>query len=339
FSLNSSQDVNKLILRLPVLQGLLDGKSEVTIPALRLGAVNQLRFDFQYMNPMPGGSIDNCITFQPVQNHVVIGDDSTIDFSKYYHFIALPDLRVFANAGFPYSRMADLSDTLVVVPKAPTQGQVATLLQALGGIGSQTGLAAINLQMTDDGNQIKNKDADLLLIGAIPSSLKDDTKINLLVEATKSWVKMPMRHYDLASIYPDDEARTPNTRTDITSSGPMAAVIGFQSPYNDQRSVVALLADSPRGNELLTNALNDSGKRAAMFGSVAVIRESGVNSLRVGDIYYVGHLPWFERIWFALSNHPILLAIFAAISIVLLAWVLWRMLRIISRRRLSLDDE
>lgn len=132
FSLNSSQDVNKLILRLPVLQGLLDGKSEVTIPALRLGAVNQLRFDFQYMNPMPGGSIDNCITFQPVQNHVVIGDDSTIDFSKYYHFIALPDLRVFANAGFPYSRMADLSDTLVVVPKAPTQGQVATLLQALG---------------------------------------------------------------------------------------------------------------------------------------------------------------------------------------------------------------
>ncbi len=43
----------------------------------------------------------------------------------------------------------------------------------------------------------------------------------------------------------------------------MAAVIGFQSPYNDQRSVVALLADSPRGNELLTNALNDavSGQR------------------------------------------------------------------------------
>ena len=37
FSLNSAQDANKLILRLPVLQGLLDGKSEVTIPALSLG--------------------------------------------------------------------------------------------------------------------------------------------------------------------------------------------------------------------------------------------------------------------------------------------------------------
>lgn len=55
--------------------------------------------------------------------------------------------------------------------------------------------------------------------------------------------------------------------------------------------------------------MNDSGKRAAMFGSVSVIRESGVNSLRVGDVYYVGHLPWFERLWYATANHPVLLAI------------------------------
>ncbi|MCO9667030.1 hypothetical protein KU406_23225, partial [Salmonella enterica subsp. enterica serovar Montevideo] len=46
-----------------------------------------------------------------------------------------------------------------------------------------------------------------------------------------------------------------------------------------------------------------------MFGSVAVIRESGVHSLRVGDIYYVGHLPWFERLWYALANHPVPLAV------------------------------
>jgi hypothetical protein len=54
---------------------------------------------------------------------VVIGDDSTIDFSKYYHFLAMPDLRAFANAGFPFSRMADLSESIVVMPKAPTKGR------------------------------------------------------------------------------------------------------------------------------------------------------------------------------------------------------------------------
>lgn len=119
----------------------------------------------------------------------------------------------------------------------------------------------------------------------------------------------------------------------------MAAIVGFQSPWYSQRSVIALLADSPRGYELLNGALNDSGKRAAMFGSVSVIRESGVNSLRVGDVYYVGHLPWFERIWYALSNHPVLLAVFAAVIVLLMAWVLWRLLRIISRRRLDPEDE
>ena len=146
--------------------------------------------------------------------------------------------------------------------------------------------------MTDDGNQIKGKDADLMLIGAIPPSLKDDSKINLLVEATKSWVKTPMRHYDLASIYPDDDARTPHTRTDITSSGPMAAIIGFQSPYNDQRSVIALMADSPRGNELLTNALNDSANPASIACGLAIsimsaiCRGSSASGLRSPAIRY-----------------------------------------------------
>lgn len=339
FNLDSTQDVNKLMLRLPVLQGLLDGKNDVSIPALRLGAMNQLRFDFQYMNPMPGGSIDNCVTFQPVQNHVVIGDDSTIDFSHYYHFLPMPDLRTFANAGFPFTRMADLSDTVIVMPKTPSEAQVSTLLNTVGVVGGQTGLAGTSMTIVDDGSQIKSKDADLLLIGSIPQQLKDDKHIDLLVNAAQSWVKTPVRHNDLPSIYLDEDDRQPSVQTGITSDGPMAAIVGFESPYYQQRSVIALLADSASGYNLLNGALNDSGKRAAMFGSVSVIRESGVSSLRVGDIYYVGHLPWFERVWFALSNHPVLLAIFAAISIVLLAWVLWRLLRIISRRRLDPEDE
>ncbi len=263
------------MLRLPVLQGLLDGKTDVSIPALKLGAVNQLRFNFQYMNPMPGGSVENCITFQPVQNHVVIGDDSTIDFSKYYHFIAMPDLRAFANASFPFSRMADLSESIVVMPKAANEGQVATLLDTMGTVGAQTGLPAINVTVTDDGSQIQNKDADIMVIGNIPDKLKDEKRVDLLVQAAQSWVNTPLRQTEFPSIMPDSGDRQANIRTTVSSTGPMAAIVGFQSPYNDQRSVIALLADSPRGYELLNTAMNDSGKRAAMFGSVSVIRESG----------------------------------------------------------------
>lgn len=145
FSFNSFQDVNKLILCLLVLQGLLDGKLEVIIFVLCFGVVNQLCFDFQYMNLMFGGFIDNCIIFQLVQNYVVIGDDLIIDFLKYYYFIVLLDLCVFVNVGFFYSCMVDFFDMLVVVLKVLIQGQVVMLLQVLGGIGLQIGLVVINL--------------------------------------------------------------------------------------------------------------------------------------------------------------------------------------------------
>ena len=98
----------------------------------------------------------------------------------------MPDLRAFANAGFPFSRMADLSESIVVMPKAPNEGQVTTLLDTIATVGAQTGLPAINVTLTDDGSQIQNKDADIMVIGTIPDKLKDDKRIDLLVKATES---------------------------------------------------------------------------------------------------------------------------------------------------------
>lgn len=157
------------------------------------------------------------------------------------------------------------------MPKAPNEAQMETLLNTVGFIGAQTGFPAINLTVTDDGSTIQGKDADIMIVGGIPDKLKDDKQIDLLVQATESWVKTPMRQTPFPGIVPDESDRAAETQSTLTSSGAMAAVIGFQSPYNDQRSVIALLADSPRGYEMLNDAVNDSGKRATMFGSVAVI--------------------------------------------------------------------
>ena len=43
------------LLRLPLTQGLLDSDKNVSIPALRLGATNQLRFDFDYTTLLASG--------------------------------------------------------------------------------------------------------------------------------------------------------------------------------------------------------------------------------------------------------------------------------------------
>lgn len=338
YPLLPEKDQGAQLLRLPLLQGLTDNAKEVSIPALKLGATNQMRFDFDYLTLLASGEEGRCETYSLVSNHAVIDGNSTIDFSGYHHFITMPDLRAFANAGFPFSRLADLSQTLVLVNKQPQPAQVSALLNALGNIGAQTGYPALAFTLSDDWSQAKDKDADILLIGTIPPELRDDSKINLLVDATLSWVKSPVRQLPLPEMEIQQDDAAPESKITISSSGAMSAIIGVQSPFHDQRSIVALLADSPRGYELLNSALLDSGKREAVFGSVAVIRESGVNSLRVGDIYYVGHLPWWQRIWYALSTHPILLAVMAALVVIIVALLLRRGLRAFSRRRLAPED-
>ncbi|MFL4557107.1 cellulose biosynthesis cyclic di-GMP-binding regulatory protein BcsB [Yersinia kristensenii] len=338
YPLSPNMPEDSKILRLPLLQGLQDSAKQLTIPALRLGATNQLRFDFDYSTLLASGAEGRCETYSTAPNHAVIDGNSTIDFSGYRHFMEMPDLRAFANAGFPFSRMADLSETLVLVPPKPAPSQLTTLLNTVGNIGAQVGYPAVGINITDDWSQAKDQDADVLIIGPIPPELRDDRKINLLVDQTQSWVKMPNRQTGLPGMMAPASDRVADSKATISSEGAMSAIIGVQSPHFPQRSIVALLADSPRGYNLLNNALLDSGKREAVFGSVAVIRESGVNSLRVGETYDVGHLPWWERIWHTLSTHPVVLAGVAVLVVIIAAMMAWRLLRLISRRRLSPDE-
>ena len=113
----------------------------------------------------------------------------------------------------------------------------------------------------------------------------------------------------------------------------------MQSPYHKQRSIVALLADSTNGFTLLNNTLTDKTKRSDMFGSVIVIRDSGIKSLRVGDVYYVGYLPWWEQVWFSLRNQPLTLALATLLVAILIAAMLWGRLKAVNRKRLKLDEQ
>ncbi|WP_116475521.1 cellulose biosynthesis cyclic di-GMP-binding regulatory protein BcsB [Zobellella maritima] len=337
YSLRPEQQSGEKLLQLLMLQDV-PGDNRLTIPALKLGTSNQLSFNFEYANAVLGGTPERCETYRPIPNQVVIDGDSTIDFSGYRHFMAMPDLRAFANSGFPFSRLADLSQTLVLVNKDPEPAQLGALFNILGAIGAHTGYPALGVRLGDDWEQVQDRDLDVLLLGTIPAELRDDRNIHLLFEATRSWVKMPARQASRPELDPDSEDDLPESEARIDSDGPMAAVIGFQSPFYEQRSVVALLADSDRGYQLLNEVINDSGRRADLSGAVAVIRESGINSLRVGNAYHVGYLPWWERIWFLLAPHPLVLAALTSLSVLLMVLVLWRVLRTLSRRRLSPDE-
>lgn len=319
-------------------------RERIVMPALKLGGQNQLGFDFSFASVTGGVQRDHCQSTLPVDVRASIDDESTIDFSGFHHYLEMPNLRSFAGSGFPFSRMADLSETIVVLPAEPTALQATTLFETLSVIGSQVGYPAIGVRISHEWDSARTADADVLLIGPMPESMKARPDANLLLRDAQSTLRQPRhpRHggtgvavaSDLSGLRAEREVMN---HVMVQSLAPMAAVLGMQSDHHPQRSVVALLGSTDEDFRLLRDALADSGKRDAMWGSVVLIRESGVASEMVGPHYYVGQLPWWQKLWFAMTDQPLTLIAGAVLLVIVLSTLLWRGLFRVARRRLRHD--
>ncbi|SQA98664.1 Cellulose synthase regulatory subunit [Cedecea neteri] len=73
-----------------------------------------------------------------------IDEDSWIDLSKTRHFTLLPNLSYFVGASFPFSRLADYSQTVLLLPERPSETEIATLLDLSARSGNATGTALNN---------------------------------------------------------------------------------------------------------------------------------------------------------------------------------------------------
>ena len=330
-------------LRLAVLANdSANATDKLIVPSLKIGDRNRLRFDFNFASTVGSAQRDRCQTILPADTQAIIDEDSTIDLSGYHHYINMPDLKAFARSGFPFSRMADMSESIVVVPKQTTPTLVSTLLESVASISARTGYPAFALRFSDDWNSASKEDADLLLLGQLAPELRDNPDMNLLLQRQHDMLVQPYNNSGIKESNrrgPNDvDNNQPANRVEVSAQAPIAAIMGMQSPHHNQRSIVALLGNDDADYSLIRETLGDSGKLNAVAGSVALIRNSGVYSQLVGDTYYVGSLPWWLLLWYQLSEHPVLLAALAVISILLTAFLLWRALRWASDRRLHKDE-
>ncbi len=330
-------------LRLAVLANdSANATDKLIVPSLKIGDRNRLRFDFNFASTVGSAQRDRCQTILPADTQAIIDEDSTIDLSGYHHYINMPDLKAFARSGFPFSRMADMSESIVVIPKQTTPTLVSTLLESVASISARTGYPAFALRLSDDWNSASKEDADLLLLGQLAPDLRDNPDMNLLLQRQHDMLVQPYNNSGIKESNrrgPNDvDNNQPANRVEVSAQAPIAAIMGMQSPHHNQRSIVALLGNDDADYSLIRETLGDSGKLNAVAGSVALIRNSGVYSQLVGDTYYVGSLPWWLLLWYQLSEHPVLLAALAVISILLTAFLLWRALRWAADRRLHKDE-
>ena len=158
-----------------------DKERYFNVPGFKVDVKNDVAFEFLFSTEKEGF----CQTTTPEGTIGVIDENSTIDVSDYHHYIAMPNLHAYAQGGFPFTKFADLSETLIVLPEAPNKNEVETLLTATGHLGQTTGYPSLKATILTSGdNDIDFDNKDILLIGsqAGVESFAENENMSVLIE-------------------------------------------------------------------------------------------------------------------------------------------------------------
>jgi hypothetical protein len=322
---------------LPLLDsGLLSDSQELLIPAFKLGARNQIGYTFTFSGDSPGfcrsGLIENTVA--------MIDPDSKVDFSGFPHFAEMPHLGYFATAGFPFTKYADLAQTVIVLPDTVSAQDVEVMLTLLGRMGESTGYPATHVNVVGPKEQATFADHDLLLIGTVSQqAMLAQWRVHLPVIFSKAQWKIIEPAGLIDNILKAFGANAlpfanQSIQKNIPTNDSLAALIAFESPLTTHRSVVAITAANANEMLLLVDQLRDDDMTKTMHGSVVLFNGGKVESLFAGNQYWLGSLPIWTSIWFSLSGHPILLAVMSVLAVLIFAFALLRMLKGIASRRM-----
>ena len=331
---SSTQSLSRVVVP-AVLGTARQGNESVLIPAFRVGSNNTLDFRF-VINPEHQGS---CRSWPAETVRSAIDPDSTIDLRGFLHYAALPDLALFANAGYPFTRYADLSETAVVLPETITHESLEQLFFILGQFGRHTGIAATGYRLIDTAAARTARDIDLLVLGGPESNqlLADWQRggnINIGTDDRHLRNLSAVTNLD-ADPLKSERPRNSNVDVHLTASGSLGALVGFESPLSAGRSVVALVGSNAAAVASVNDVLQDPAKSAAVQGSLAIVRAGQVQSYSGDPVYYVGTAPWWTKVWLRLSRHVFLLTLVAILLAVTVAVGVFGALQRRARRRLD----
>jgi hypothetical protein len=310
----ASADKSHMLVEL-LSDGTMADRREVRIPAFQVASRNSLSFQFA-MEPHKEGLCSQTITNAA---RSAIDADSTIDFSGLPHYAEMPNLGFFVGSGFPFTKYADLAQTAIVTSKTPDVPELETVFSALGQFGRSTGVYADRFEVLDTTQTDRFKDRDLLIVGGKDAGdllAKWGKGLPLLIDQSRRVMTSQPQGYrgDGATGSALAASRVGPARMDAQSDGPLAALVGFESPVSASRSVVAINATGNPALLSVVNAIDDSAQRGDIHGDLAVFNGSRTESFRLGRTYFVGDVSWWTRIRYHLSSHPVLVGLVALLA-------------------------
>jgi cellulose synthase (UDP-forming) len=320
-------------------------QTDVAVPVVNLRPFsNTLSFDYTFQLARK----QNCDDTTPINLQGAILQDSYLDLRAYPHWAPLPNLEIFSNAGFPFTRLADLSGTTVVLPPTPTEQEIETFITLMGHFGRQTGFPGLRVTVAGPDALQSGAATDFLIIGAgddQPAFSKLGTHLpvslgsgQIQVHDTQGFF-VSLLHNAWWKLRSNEHAESGG----LTAGGtPDAVMEGIESPYDigGSRSIIAIhLKDSSTFDPFMDTFLNVQ-QSSDVSGSVAVLHGTEFQSFRVGSqVYYVGVLPWWTQLRLWAAEYPWLIAVVVVVLAFLLAIWTRQWLRSRARARLTMMED
>ena len=310
----------------------------VNIPPYLITGRNQLQYFFDLKPYIPG----YCERHPPENIQVAIDPDSSIDFSNTLRYAPLPNLAFFVNSGYPFTRMADLSETAVVLPDQVAPAEVEAYLGIFGMMGDATGYPATRHEVATASQVETVRTRDLLIVGSFqrqPLIGQWAQESPFRVENGQLRVRMSSpieRIYTILDTRDPDNERRMADQLLVSTGDDVSALVSYESPLAEDRTVVAVSAAQPDGVVDLANAIRSTELRPVVQGDLVVLRGNQLSSFRVGGEYARAeeNLPLTTRVRWWFSDKPLLLVLFLLLGVFLIALALFWLLRRLASLRL-----
>jgi cellulose synthase (UDP-forming) len=339
---------NAFLGSVPLVPGQETSKQmevEVPVPVVNLRPFsNSLSFDFTFQLQKKTG----CQDTTPINMQGSILRDSYIDLSGYPHYAPLPNLEIFANAGFPFTRVADLSETTVVLPPTPTEQEIETFVTLMGHLSRQTGFPVLRVTVAGPEALQAGAGNDFLVIGTgddqpgfakLGNSLPVALRSGQITVHDTMGLFAPMLHH----AWWKAESNEHTASGDLTAGGtPDAVIEGIKSPYATlgDRTIVAIHLKDGTVFEPFMDTLLRVQQSSEIAGSVSVLHGTQFQSFRIGtEVYHVGNLPLWTLLTMSLGEYPGLVAVVVFLLALLLAVWIRQWLRGKARRRLRMLED
>jgi len=249
---------------------------------------------------------------------------------------------VFNDSGFPFTRLADLSESAVVMPDNYGTDELTAYLTVLGRFGEATGYpaTAVKVVQAKDVQSVADKDLLVLATAGNQPLLKQWQQY---LPATSDgeqhqFLLSDLPRYVRSWVSPDPAANTHTANTGITFNSLSSStwLAGFQSPLKAGRSVVLIASNQPQGLLEATSALiGGDNYKDSIQGSLAVVQGTQISSLVADEQYYVGKLNYFKFMQWQLSQNLGWMLLITFLGLAVVTSLIYLSLRARAKRRLA----